>query len=259
MAAWLTKEITSQTMKLSLPGTSFFIFFAFGLLLSTNSFAWQELENGLSYKETGLVLAGNPVVIHALKINPKNFSVRPVFNKQVQFAKTHAEQQKAIAVINANFFDPQGQVLGLVKLNNTVINHKKDVSWWSVFCIKGSAAQIIHQSEYYESRCEQAVEAGPRLVVNGTIPKLKDENSYKTAIGINRNGSIIMVATADPVPIKELAQLFVQPENKNGFDCPNAMNLDGGSSTQMYVKTNSFELNVPSLMKFPVGLGVFRK
>lgn len=238
---------------------SFFFILGFGLLLSSNTFAWQKLENGLFYKKIEVVSAENPVVIHAIKVDPKHFTVRPVFNKQVQFAKIHAEQQKALLVINANFFDPQGHVLGLVKKDNVVLNPKKDVPWWSVFCVKKTAAKIIHHSKYTEAQCENSVEAGPRLVVNGSIPSLKDENSYKTAIGVDKNGAIIMIATADPIPIKELAQVFLLPENNNGFDCPNAMNLDGGSSTQMYVKTNSFELSVPSLMKFPAGLGVFRK
>lgn len=259
MATWLTAWV-------SFPRILYFsfmksIFFVVGIsfLFSTNAFAWQKLETGLFYQKTEVVSAGNPVVIHAIKVDPENFTVRPIFNKQVQFAKTHAEQQNALLAINANFFDPQGQALGLVKQNNVVLNPKKDVSWWSVLCIHKSTAKIIHQAKYTEAQCEHAVEAGPRLVVDGTIPALKDENSYKTAVGINTSGDIIMIATADPIPIKELAQIFTQPESKNGFDCPNVLNLDGGSSTQMYVKTNSFELNVPSLIKFPAGLGVFRK
>lgn len=237
----------------------FFSFFVLMILFSTPAFAWQQLENGLFYKKSEIISAGNPVVLHALKVNPKKFKIRPVYDKTGLFAKIHAEQKKAVAVINANFFDPQGHVLGLLKQSNVVLNPKKDVSWWSVFCVKNSAAQIIHQSKYHDSMCEDAVEAGPRLVVNGAIPALKKENSYKTAVGVNKMGEVILLVTADPVPIGELAQLFVLPENRNGFDCPNAMNLDGGSSTQMYVKTNSFELSIPSLMKFPAGLGVFRK
>lgn len=237
----------------------FFVIFTLSFLFSVETFAWQKLEHGLFYKKAEIISSGNPVIIHAIKVDPKNFTVRPVFNKRGQFAKIHAEQQKALLVVNANFFDPEGRALGLVKKDNVVLNPKKDVSWWSVFCVHKSTAKIIHQAKYTEAQCEHAVEAGPRLVTNGTIPALKDENSYKTAVGINTSGDIIMIATADPIPIKELAQIFTQPESKNGFDCPNVLNLDGGSSTQMYVKTNSFELNVPSLIKFPAGLGVFRK
>jgi uncharacterized protein YigE (DUF2233 family) len=81
-----------------------------------------------------------------------------------------------------------------------------------------------------------AIQAGPRLVVNGKVPKLKSEISQKTAIGINRKGEVILLTTLYPFSVNELAKLMAKPESKGGLGCRYALNLDGGSSSQLYAR-----------------------
>ena len=45
----------------------------------------------------------------------------------------------------------------------------------------------------------------------------------------------------------ELAQIMKKPLSQNGFECVDALNLDGGSSSQLSVKVGGFHLNISSL------------
>lgn len=220
---------------------------------------WTDFGKGLSYKKILLPLDATNVTLHALKLDPKKLRLRPIHSTTAASVKSLAEAHKAIAVINANFFDTASKPLGLVVIDGKVTHPFKKISWWSVFCVKGDKPSILHGDAYRDGLCDQAVEAGPRLVVNGQIPQLKDESSRKTAIGITRDGKVVLVATDGRLPIKRLATLFQKSEAQGGLGCPNAINMDGGTSTQIYADIGGFRLDLPSFVGVPVGLAVFKK
>lgn len=220
---------------------------------------WTDLGKGLSYKKIFFPLESTNVTLHALKLDPKKSHLRPIHSTTPASVKSLAEAHKALAVINANFFDTAYKPLGLVIIDGKVMHPFKKISWWSVFCVKKDKASILHGDAYRDGLCDQAVEAGPRLVVNGQIPQLKDESSRKTAVGITGDGKVILVITDGRLPIKKLATLFQKSEDQGGLACPNAINMDGGTSTQIYADMGNFRLDIPSFVGVPVGLAVFKK
>lgn len=226
------------------------------LVLATD---WKDLAKGLDYQQLTVSTENSTVIFDVLKINPKYFSVKPIASDSIASVKSMAKKSGALAVINANFFDTQGKSLGLVKINSKILNPKKDISWWGILCLNAKSSKIVKGSEYNKDACEQAIQTGPRLVVGGTIPPLKENLSRKTAVGLNSKGEIIFVTTHNQIPIQTLAEIFKKPETENGLNCPDALNLDGGSSTQIFVHVGDFVLDVPSYMRVPVGLGVFPK
>jgi len=230
------------------------------LPLPTSASNWQQLEKGLSYQ---LVTApsGKFFRLHAFKINPKLFNIRPLLPESKKRDTIHQLTQASGALlgINANFFDPDGKILGLVVDKGKVVHPFKKISWWSLFYMKRSRPYIIHSSKFRSAKnMTVAFQAGPRLVINGVLPKLKQEISAKTAVGINSRGELILTVTRDAVDIQELAKLMALSEQKGGLGCSHALNLDGGSSSQLYVEVGDFKLDLPSFMTIPVGLGVFR-
>lgn len=246
-----------------------FLSFLFSVFLfsasSVHAANWQELDTGIFYQKITIQRnpsVSRPAVVHVFKIDSKKYEFRPLLaapNKKSPINRM-AKKAGALIGVNANFFDPQGNSLGLVVSNKKTINPFKKISWWGIFQVKRSIPSIIHSSQWYKARSiTTALQAGPRLVVNGRIPKLKTETSQKTAIGINKKREVILLTTLYPLEIKELAQLMAKPESKGGLGCVQALNFDGGSSSQMYARVGSFRLNLPSYVDVPVGLGVFRK
>ncbi len=236
------------------------------LFLTTPVFAsdsWQKLDKGLHYQKIEIKKnLGTPYIVHAFEINPRFYDLRPLTTTPIKQGSIRSLVEKSGAVlgVNANFFDPQGKPLGLVVSKGQVLNPVKNISWWGIFSVENNRPRILHSSDWNKGhKAEMALQAGPRLVVSGKIPALKNESSQKTAIGITKKGNVILLVTYYPLPIRELAQLMAMPAAKGGLDCMYALNFDGGSSTQLYAKIGNFELKVPSFVGIPVGLGVFRK
>lgn len=141
-----------------------------------------------------------------------------------------------------------------------ILNGFHGTSWWASLLIKGNQARIAKVFEKSKlGGYQQGIQAGPRLIVGGVPPKLKKEASPKSAIGIDKQGRVILAATLGRVDISDLAELLARPPNKGGLGLIQALNLDGGSSTQFFLHSGDRQIYLPGLTKVPVGLGVFPK
>lgn len=248
----------------------FFLLTAFMLaLIPSQGAAWQTLTSGLHYKKILIPQVGalttpsekNERAIHAFKISLRHWEIKPMIATQgLASVKTLTEQNQAVLGINANFFDEGGRALGLVIKDGKQFNPLKKISWWGLFYIEDENPRIAHSSQFTTNpKITQAIQAGPRLLIDGKIPELKVGRSAKTAIGINQQGDVILLVSKSSIDILELAELMARPVNKGGLGCINALNLDGGSSSQLYSRVREFELGLPSYVRIPVGLGVFAK
>lgn len=220
----------------------------------------QKIAPGLWLETHTAKDSQNTYELTVTKVDLNHFQIKPYYSKKPTLVFYMQAESDAILMMNANFFDPQKKPLGLVKIDKNILFPKKNISWWSIFCIKNNQAEIIHSSVYKDKDCDQAVQAGPRLITSGVIPKLKDETSRKSAIGIDRNGLVYFIVSAKPIPIKVLAQFLNTPTHKGGLGLIQALNMDGGSSTQMYFNwKHSILKSIPSMIPVPVGLGVYAK
>jgi uncharacterized protein YigE (DUF2233 family) len=222
----------------------------FTLLFITMTLAqaapWLTLAPGIKYQD----LLINPLTpwahIHAFSIDLKLFRLDLITAKDVgrQKATVHqlARKGKALIAINGGFFDKKYRPLGLRINQQQEHNPVKRVSWWGVFFIKDSAPYIVNSLEYQpQPGIQFAVQSGPRLLINGRIPHLKPGIAERSALGITRHNQLIILATENAmVTTTELAQLM----KSSPFNCVNALNLDGGSSTQLNAHIHKFRLRV---------------
>lgn len=241
-------------MKIFLFGQIFFL-----IESQASAHSWQNIHDGVWYAKIDINNGQRSITLHTLKIDPKKILMRPILTKDTKTVKQMANKQNAVAAINANFFDAQDKPLGLVVMDGREALPKKEISWWGVFCVKSGRASIMHSSSYRKGLCDQAVQAGPRLVINGWIPKLKEEVSRKTAVGVTRKNEVVIAVSVENIPITQLAKIFRQPEHQGGLETLNALNLDGGTSSQLYIRTNQLTLTLPNFIPVPVGLGIFAK
>lgn len=247
-------------MKMFFYFISLFLFFIFTATISHAQTEWTEISKGVEFKKITQNFQNKNTILNVIKIQQQHVTIKPVyFPGETHTAKKMTEKSGALALINANFFDTKSEPLGLVIKDKKELHPFKNISWWSILCFSRGQTKIIHSSQFQNQKCEQAIQAGPRLVVNGQVPKLKDESSRKTAIGINQKGELFFVVSEQPLPIKALAQVFQKPEKSGGLGCVQAINLDGGSSSQMFIQTKKLQLHVPSFIQFPVGIGIFKK
>lgn len=226
--------------------------------LHAQSLSWKTIGTGLFYVEAKQEFKEQQTITFSvLKIDLEYNMIKPILSLDTKTVRQMLKETKAFAVINANFFDADHKPLGLILRDKETLQKKKNISWWSVFCIQKKRASILHTQSYFSGGCEQAIQAGPRLVVNGSLPKLKPQVARASAVGINAKGDVFFVISNQPISIEKLADFFRRPENEGGLGAHSVLNLDGGSSSQMSIQTEKFNLTIPSLVSVPVGLGVF--
>ncbi len=226
-----------------------FILLICGLLIPINSYSaqlWQQLAPGIEYQdlEGGILTPWSHV--HAFRIDLSKNKLEIVSAKNLSLNNASADQfteySKALLSINGGFFDRNFKPLGLRINNKKLQNPLKKISWWGIFYIKNQRPYITNISHFdrYDA-IDFAVQSGPRLLIKGRIPSLKIGSADRTALGITSDGKVIMlVSTNSAMSTNELAQFMKAPP----LSCTDAINLDGGSSSQLYAHIGSFKLNV---------------
>lgn len=219
------------------------------LLISFNSYSadeWQELTSGIEYQdlEGGLLTPWSH--IHVFRIDLSKNRLALVTAKTLALknasADQFAEQSNALLSINGGFFDHEFKPLGLRINNKKMENPLKRISWWGIFYVKNNRPNISNIHHFiHDNDIEFAIQSGPRLLIKGKIPSLKPGVADRSALGITADGKvIILVSTNAAMSTHELAQLL----RSSPLHCTDAINLDGGSSSQLYAHINSFQLNV---------------
>lgn len=218
-------------------------------------------------------------IAHILLI-PANsrFVVTGALSAKANTVEEFAQKRKAIAILNAGFFDPAnqkstsyvvvaGQLVADPKDNERLVNNPQ---------LKPYLAQIFNRTEFRHYQCGQtirysialhnesapadcqlvdAIGAGPRLlpeltlVQEGFVDNAKGRDALgsnqlnaRTAVGITRDGSVVlvMVAQKPSVPANSGISLPALADLMKTLGAEQAMNLDGGSSSSLYYKGKTF-------------------
>lgn len=227
---------------------------------------WTTLAPGLQYAQIKTISGFFSGVIYAFKINLNNYQLDLGLAYDMQRPLATVEQlakaSGAMIAVNGGFFTPTLQPVGLRVKQGKLRSPIKQISWWGVFYVdKHNHAHIVSQKQYDSSTGAQfAIQSGPRLVVHGQIPSLKPGVAYRTALGITRSGQVVIVATDNVLmTTDQLARIMSASEYAGGLNCVDALNLDGGSSTQMYAQVGNLNLNVPGFSPVADAVLVFQR
>ncbi len=221
-----------------------------GLAAATH---WQTVAPGLSYTQINLPLdEGNHGTLYAFEFSPKRYTLS--LSRAMDLGRSGsdvvdlAEQANALIAVNGGFFSPASAPLGLRVRQGQLLNAIKPISWWGVFRIeKGKPYISTWQDFKLTKEVSFATQSGPRLLIQGQIPSLKPGNADRSALCITAKGDIVMLATANAsLSLYQLASLMRDTPHQGGLGCVDALNLDGGTSTQMYAKVGDIDVNVPN-------------
>lgn len=218
--------------------------------LASAETVWQRVSPGMEYTRIQNIPDYPAGSIHAFRIDPSLYEFR-LSSPYKTSVPLIMNQNNAVLAVNGGFFTPDHQPLGLRISQGKLLSKMRPTSWWGVFYISNSQPKIASQKEFQNnSAIDFAIQAGPRLVVNGNIPKLVSGNDARTALGITADKKIIVLAT-DQVYFStaQLAEIMRASEKENGLACKNAINLDGGNSTQLYTHLPTINIQRSSLVQ----------
>ncbi len=192
-----------------------------------------------SYPENALL--GTPMVF--IRSSLKRYRVEVVRAREFGWKRATI---KALTIkahgavgINANFFDEDGKALGLVLSRGTLFQglHLGGSVLTGVFQIQSENLSIVARAKFKSDGISEAVQAGPRLLINGVrVAELREHESSSRRAGlcIDGRGNLILYSVASSfsgMTMKALQDALLSPE----INCKNALNLDGGGSAQLYV------------------------
>lgn len=260
-------------MKRSLIWTSLLLFF--GLILQAQvaspalklkNFEKEKITPGLYwYYYLGDQIFDSPQSINILEVNPKKRKVDLLYQAtSLQKTSAFAHSVDALAAVNAGFFNmQQGGSVTFLKKDQSVINEtqpdvieKKSVVTEGAFIVLenqriqiGSpvATEVYSQNPQYDD----VLLSGPLLLADGKKLALRDNDFAlkrhpRTAACLTRNKRLFLLtadgrnAQASGLSLPELQSLM------QTLGCKEAVNLDGGGSTSMYIKTQKGIVNYPS-------------
>lgn len=224
----------------------FFIFLSCLALNVTHASSWRHLGDGIQYRRLDSVSLTPWSHVHVFRIDPSKNHFGLLMAKD--FGKLHAsvaeflEHTSANIAVNGGFFGERYEPLGLRIQDGVKRNSLKPISWWGIFYIKDGKAHISNIKHFSgNAGVDLAIQTGPRLLIHGRIPSLKPGRAERSALGITRKGKVILLVTENtPLSTRELAELM----RAEPIGALYALNLDGGSSTQLAAHIHGFSLRV---------------
>lgn len=226
---------------------------------------WQEVQVAPSVKWRKKVytsLFGGPQTVNVMEVDieSKDSTVKPWWGGGgCEKTSSMATKAGAVGAINGGFYDPSTCTpMGMVKIDGKVFAYNSPfMEPQATLGITPEDQAVIASWPTYKdwSAMLHALGGHPNLVTDGVIDiwPNKDQDLYtgkhpRTAVGITSKGKLLLV-TVDGrteagygMTMKELAQYMIW------LGANDAVNLDGGGSTTMFIKGMSINgiVNHPS-------------
>jgi len=213
---------------------------------------WTALGRGVEHR----VLEGAGLAGHAFRFHPADVELRVVAAAPGERARVAALAPEGDAIAtNASFFDGDGRAMGLAIDRGRSVGGRR-IAAWAGFVIRGGQPRIAPATALGDGAgAELLVQGFPRLVVGGTVPRLKPQRAQRTVVCVAGERVVLLVATSR-VDATELARFLAAPAEAGGLGCRDALNLDGGGSTQLAARWGDLEARFDGAWAVPNALVV---
>ena len=209
---------------------------------------FTEVAEGVEYARLSDRRPGDEHVEgHAFRIDLERAGLRvlaaggPTVRREVS---TIARALSDVVAINGSFFDEESRAMGLVVYQGRTLS-KRRLRAWGALVVDERRADIVSGAELSLSDPPHLVLQGqPRLVKGGRVQKLKPQVARRTAVCAEGRHVTFVVSTR-PVDATALARFLARPQGRGGLACEDALNLDGGPSTQLVARLGDLSVRVP--------------
>jgi uncharacterized protein YigE (DUF2233 family) len=225
--------------------------------------AWRSLGPGISFTEVGVVQEGETLTnLAVVKIDPANNAFR-VFHRDPRSIREWQAELNAPVVFNASYYDKAGQPVGLVISDGKLLGplHNRLMRGMFVAEPRGMSPDLP-RATILDLRANpinprklpwsQGVQSFPLLLdYKGNIRVTNsDKKSYRTVIAADRVGNILVFNTASRFfTLHDFARFL----KASAFNIDSALNLDGGTEAQLFIKSADFEYFSPPSWETSIG------
>ena len=178
----------------------------------------------------------NGTTFTAVTFDGRDYFLKVIDQKEgpgTEFARAEFAGQGSLAAINGGFFNPDGSPLGLVITDGQSRGAFNASSFLGTGIIDGENTTLSDRKSYQES--SELLQSGPRLVwdqerLTGLSKSKERPRSFVIWDGNNHFG----IGHADRATLQGLAN-NLQAQPFEGFHIKYAINLDGGTSCDLWV------------------------
>jgi hypothetical protein len=218
---------------------------------------WVATGPGVAHREIRAVVEGDTVHLHALRLDPTRVRLRVVHvysslerrpgNYTYSLGEI-ARRESPLAAVNGGFSGsfslPSPAGLLVVGGRELTSLNRRDSIQSGILCIQRRTyrVSILNTTEYNSGSCEDAVQAGPRLIQSsgriGIRPteRRSGTRTARSAICIDRNQNVILVNTGATY-LYSLAVVLADSRPGTGLGCSVALNLSGSAESGMVFQT----------------------
>ena len=178
----------------------------------------------------------NGTTFTAVTFDGRDYFLKVIDQKEgpgTEFARAEFAGRGSLAAINGGFFNPDGSPLGLVITDGQSRGAFNSHSFLGTGIIDGENTILSHRKNYQKS--SELLQSGPRLVWNqerliGLSKSKERPRSFLILDGNHHFG----IGHADRATLQGLAN-NLQAQPLEGFHIKYAINLDGGTSCDLWV------------------------
>jgi uncharacterized protein YigE (DUF2233 family) len=165
------------------------------------------------------------------------------------------QQEHPLAIINGGFFDQYFHATALVVSNGKVFGQSY-TGFGGMLSVdtRGSInLRSLHQQPYNPNseQLEQATQSAPVLMLGGKRTQFSADTSQtrRSVVAMDKQGRLLFIVSPDQIfSLDELADQLASSD----LSIEVALNLDGGSSTGLYVNGGSSHVSIDSLANLPL-------
>jgi exopolysaccharide biosynthesis protein len=171
------------------------------------------------------------------------------------------QKEQAIALMNGGYFDGLDHAVALVVTDGQVFGTSYqgfggmlDVNAQGQVQLRSLSEQPYDPSE----NLTQATQSWPMLLLDGKRTQFdaNDKASPRSVVALDKQGRLLFIASPGVTfTLDEMATLLAQSD----LGLVNALNLDGGSSTGLYVNAGSQSITIDSYTNLPLVIVVKKK
>lgn len=215
---------------------------------STSEAAWKLVASesldapaGLRFERKSVANDGARAELHVVTFSPKTHTLAVMDNPAGDFTlATAAQKRGALVAVNGGYFHPDRTPLGLVVRQGASIHSLERAKLLSGLIVaRRDGIAILRAGEFKQSAAvREALQAGPFLVDGGKAVAGLNATcaAARTVVFADRAGRCGLL-TCRFTTLAETAEILSSAEIFPAGKITRALNLDGGSSTGMWVRT----------------------
>jgi len=221
---------------------------------------WVAGRPGLEVRHLRLALAPDQpaATLVIVRIEPATVRLRVGYAPdQPRGLRSWFEQQHPLLALNGSFFTQEYRSTALL-VSDGMANGASYQGFGGMLAVTPDGAvalRSLRDQPYDPSEpLEQALQSFPMLVFPGGAPADIEDNGQharRTVIAIDRAGRLLLiVGPTNGFTLRGLAEWLSQSD----LEIDRALNLDGGSSTGLYLKDGALEEAIDSFGPLPIVL-----